>query len=120
MRRSSMREPLRLHLFGGLRVYLGERAVRDAHSPRRMARALMQARALLEVGNADAALQHFQLALALRRGDLVPEFQYEAWLVEPADQPRVAYLDALDDTARLLGARREYRAAIDLLRRAIR
>ena len=83
-------------------------------------RELTLAGGLRERGDTDPALRHLQRALALRRGALLPEFQYEPWLVHIADRMHSQYLDALDDAATLYATRGEYRAAIELLEQAVR
>jgi DNA-binding SARP family transcriptional activator len=80
----------------------------------------LAARSLLVQGESAQALAHFEAALALRRGDLVPELAYEPWLAREAERHRADYLDTLDETARLLADRGDVGAAIGTLEQAIR
>jgi LuxR family maltose regulon positive regulatory protein len=77
-------------------------------------------RSLLVQGESEQALAHFQAALSLRRGDLVPELAYEPWLAREAERRRAEYLDTLDETAQLMEGRADFGAAIGLLEQAIR
>jgi LuxR family transcriptional regulator, maltose regulon positive regulatory protein len=81
-------------------------------------RELMLARSAASAGLPDAALEHYQQALAMRRGELLPELMYEPWLAQDLARHRAEYFEALDDTARLLADRGNVRAGIDLLIRA--
>jgi LuxR family transcriptional regulator, maltose regulon positive regulatory protein len=71
-------------------------------------------------GDAANALLHCDRAFTLRQSVLLPEFRYEAWAAPFVEAEREAYLDALDDAARLHAARREHTRAIELLKRARR
>jgi DNA-binding SARP family transcriptional activator len=71
-------------------------------------------------GNVEGALDHFRQAFALHRSDLLPEFRYDQWAASEVTRVREQYLQALEDAARLHGARAEYARAIELLRRATR
>ena len=71
-------------------------------------------------GDADGALAHFQRAFALRRSELLPEFRYEDWAVGHISAEREEYLQALEDAARLHGARGDAGGSVELLRRATR
>ena len=71
-------------------------------------------------GDTQGALAHFHRAFMLRRTDLLPEFRYENWAAVHIAAEREAYLQALDQAARLHGGRGEYARAVDLLRRALR
>lgn len=81
---------------------------------------LKQAYADQQAGDADAALTHFQRAFALRRSELLPEFRYDDWATNHIAAEREQYLQALEDAARLYGARGDHSRAIELLRRAAR
>jgi DNA-binding SARP family transcriptional activator len=81
---------------------------------------LVSAYADRQRGATDRALAHFHAAFALRRAELLPEFRYENWAVEHVAADREQYLRALEDAARLHGARREYLNAVALLNPVIR
>jgi DNA-binding SARP family transcriptional activator len=70
--------------------------------------------------DANAALQVYERAFALRRGGLLPEFRYEDWATPFVLADQEAYLEALDAAARLYALRVEYSNAIDLMKRARR
>ncbi len=84
-----------------------ERQLRLAHSSRQR-------------GDAEGAIAHFHRAFALRRTELLPEFRYDDWAASHILTEREAYLQALEEAARLHGARGEYVRAVELLRRAVR
>ena len=84
-----------------------ERQLRLAHSSRQR-------------GDAEGAIAHFHRAFALRRTELLPEFRYDDWAASHILAEREAYLQALEEAARLHGARGEYIRAVELLRRAVR
>ena len=71
-------------------------------------------------GNADAALELYHAAFALRRTGLLPEFQYDDWAAPFVLAEREAYLEALEDAARLHSARGEHSQASDLMKLARR
>jgi LuxR family transcriptional regulator, maltose regulon positive regulatory protein len=71
-------------------------------------------------GHAEGALAHFDRAFALRRTDLLPEFRYEDWAAAHIAAEREAYLQALEEAARLHGERGDHARAVELLRRATR
>jgi DNA-binding SARP family transcriptional activator len=81
---------------------------------------LEQAYADRQTGDAEAALTHFQRALAVRRSELLPEFRYDDWASGHITAEREQYLQALEDAARLHGARGDHTRAIELLKRAAR
>src|SRR6266851_2689339 len=81
---------------------------------------LKQAYADRQVGDAEAALAHFQRAFALRRSELLPEFRYDDWAGGHIGGEREQCLQALEDAARLYGARGDHTRAIELLKRAVR
>ena len=81
---------------------------------------LQQAYADRQVGDAEAALAHFQRAFALRRSELLPEFRYDDWAGGHIAAEREQCLQALEDAARLYGARGDHTRAIELLKRAVR
>ena len=82
--------------------------------------ALRQAESDRQQGDAPGALKHFYHAFGLRRTELLPEFRYEDWLAPYMLAEREAYVQALDDAARLHVELNEYPRAIDLLKRARR
>jgi LuxR family transcriptional regulator, maltose regulon positive regulatory protein len=82
-------------------------------------RELLLARSAALAGLTDEALEHYQQALVIRRGDLLPELAYEAWLASDLARHRGEYFEALDETARVLAGRGNLHAAIDLLSRAV-
>jgi len=71
-------------------------------------------------GDTDAALDHFQQAFALRRGELLPEFRHDDWAASHIAAERERYVQALEDAAQLYAARGEDLQAVELLKRAIR
>lgn len=71
-------------------------------------------------GDAEGALGHFYRAFGLRRAELLPEFRYEDWLAPYMLAEREAYVQGLDDAARLHVERHDYRRAVELLKRASR
>jgi LuxR family maltose regulon positive regulatory protein len=79
---------------------------------------LILAHADQQLGDAEGALLHFQRAFALHQAELLPEFRYDDWAASEIARVREEYLQALEDAARLHGARGEYIRAVDLLRRA--
>jgi len=81
---------------------------------------LQHAYADRQAGEAGAALAHFQRAFALRRSELLPEFRYDDWASSHGVAEREQYLQALEDAARLHGARGDHARAIELLKRAAR
>jgi LuxR family transcriptional regulator, maltose regulon positive regulatory protein len=83
-------------------------------------RQLRLAHASLQHGDEEAALGHFHRAFAVRRTELLPEFRYEDWASTHILGEREAYLQALEEAARLYGARGEYMRAVELLRRGVR
>ncbi len=81
---------------------------------------LQHAYADRQAGEAGAALAHFQRAFALRRSELLPESRYDDWASSHGVAEREQYLQALEDAARLHGARGDHARAIELLKRAAR
>jgi LuxR family transcriptional regulator, maltose regulon positive regulatory protein len=73
-----------------------------------------------QLGDREAALIHFHRAFAVHCAELLPEFRYEEWARGEITETREQYLQALEDSARLHGAGREYSQAVELLKRAIR
>ena len=71
-------------------------------------------------GDAEAALAHFQRALALRRSELLPEFRYDDWASGHIAAEREQYLQALEDAAQLHAAHGNHTRGIELLKRATR
>jgi LuxR family transcriptional regulator, maltose regulon positive regulatory protein len=82
-------------------------------------RELLLARSAASTGLAEAALAHYRRAFALRRGDLLPELAYEPWAAPDIARHRADYLEALNETGRLLAERGDVRAAIEMFTRAI-
>lgn len=61
----------------------------------------------------------YYAALALYRGDLLPDDQYEDWAVEPREALREAHLGLLLGLARRHEARGELKGAMEALRRVV-
>lgn len=61
----------------------------------------------------------YHAAIALYRGDLLPDDQYEDWAVERREMLRDTYMGLLLDVARRHEARGELRGAMDALRRVV-
>ncbi|MCL5046151.1 MAG: winged helix-turn-helix domain-containing protein [Actinobacteria bacterium] len=77
----------------------------------------------LEEGHSAGAKEAFEGAIALYRGDLLPEDIYEDWTAAERERLQILYLDALTSLAqvyrKLPGNEYGYRRARDVLRKAL-
>jgi DNA-binding SARP family transcriptional activator len=73
----------------------------------------------LALARASTDLERYWKALALRRGELLPELRYESWVAIESTRHRAEYLDALEETARLVADGPDVRSAIELLESAL-
>jgi predicted ATPase/DNA-binding SARP family transcriptional activator len=64
-------------------------------------------------------LESYREALALYKGDLLPEDLYEEWTVRRREELRGAHLSLLVEAARLYEARGELQVAVEVLQQAI-
>ena len=64
-------------------------------------------------------LTDYQVALALYKGDLLPEDRYEDWVTRRREELHQLYLTLLSELARLHTARHEYSAAITALQQVV-
>lgn len=69
---------------------------------------------------ASRQLEHYQAALELYRGELLPEDRYEDWAARPREEALELYLDLASDLAELYLQRKHYRPACELLRAVVR
>ncbi len=82
-------------------------------------RELRQAEAHAEANDIPAAAERFEAALALYRGDLLPEDRYEAWAEDTRAQLRERYLEALVRLAGCYEALGRLRQAISCCQRVL-
>jgi DNA-binding SARP family transcriptional activator len=73
----------------------------------------------LALARASGEVQHYQRAIGVGRGELLPELRYESWVSAAAAQHRAEYVSALDVTAGLLALRGDLCSAIELLECAV-
>jgi DNA-binding SARP family transcriptional activator len=72
-----------------------------------------------QLGDHAAALAHVRRAIDLRQGPFLGEFRYDDWAAAEIARLQEAFLEALEEGARLEAEQGAYARAIDLLRRAV-
>lgn len=63
--------------------------------------------------------EHYQAAVDLYTGELLPDDRYEEWTMQPREKLRQGFLDLLLELARLYELQGEYTRAIDTLQRLV-
>ncbi len=79
-----------------------------------------QAQALEEEGRYAEAAREYEAALALYRGDLLPEDRYEEWARAPREELQRAHLQVLMGAAEAYARQGKYRRALELGEGALR
>jgi len=78
-----------------------------------------EGRAAARLGSLDQALQYYRRALALYRGEYLPEARYEDWSATEAERLSMTYLTVMTEVAALLLQRGEFEEARALCYRVL-
>jgi DNA-binding SARP family transcriptional activator len=82
-------------------------------------RQVEEGRSAARLGLLEKALQHYRRALALYRGEYLPEARYEDWSAQEAEQLALTYLTVMTEVAALLLQRGELEEARALCYRVL-